>query len=78
VIITHTPLRISFAGGGKDFREFWQEHGGAYPFPPKVYPPSVWRACPPVVWRACPPLFWRALLGKKLTVFLQSGLEWFN
>lgn len=29
MIITQTPLRISFAGGGTDFREFWQEHGGA-------------------------------------------------
>lgn len=28
MIITQTPLRISFAGGGTDFREFWQEHGG--------------------------------------------------
>jgi hypothetical protein len=51
VTITHTPLRISFAGGGKDFREFWQEHGGAYPFPPKACPPVVWRVYPPVAWR---------------------------
>lgn len=29
MIITQTPLRISFAGGGTDFKEFWQEHGGA-------------------------------------------------
>lgn len=29
MIITQTPLRISFAGGGTDFREFWQNHGGA-------------------------------------------------
>ncbi|MBW2106228.1 MAG: GHMP kinase [Deltaproteobacteria bacterium] len=28
MIITQTPLRISFAGGGTDFREFWQKHGG--------------------------------------------------
>lgn len=28
MIITQTPLRISFAGGGTDFKEFWQEHGG--------------------------------------------------
>ena len=29
MIITQTPLRISFAGGGTDFKDFWQEHGGA-------------------------------------------------
>src|ERR1019366_1202749 len=29
MIITQTPLRISFAGGGTDFREFYQTHGGA-------------------------------------------------
>lgn len=29
MIITQTPLRISFAGGGTDFREYWREHGGA-------------------------------------------------
>lgn len=29
MIIVQTPLRISFAGGGTDFREFYQEHGGA-------------------------------------------------
>ena len=29
MIITQTPLRISFAGGGTDFREFFVEHGGA-------------------------------------------------
>ncbi|MCF6238890.1 MAG: GHMP kinase [Candidatus Marinimicrobia bacterium] len=28
MIITQTPLRISFAGGGTDFKEFWQGHGG--------------------------------------------------
>lgn len=28
MIITQTPLRISFAGGGTDFREFFREHGG--------------------------------------------------
>lgn len=28
MVITQTPLRISFAGGGTDFREFWQEHEG--------------------------------------------------
>jgi len=28
VIITQTPLRISFLGGGTDFRDFFQEHGG--------------------------------------------------
>jgi len=29
MIITQTPLRISFAGGGTDFREFFKKHGGA-------------------------------------------------
>ncbi len=29
MIITQTPLRISFAGGRTDFKGFWQEHGGA-------------------------------------------------
>lgn len=29
MIITQTPLRISFAGGGTDFRDFWKDHGGA-------------------------------------------------
>ncbi len=29
MIITQTPLRISFAGGGTDFREYYVEHGGA-------------------------------------------------
>ena len=28
MIITQTPLRISFAGGGTDFREFYEQHGG--------------------------------------------------
>jgi len=29
MIITQTPMRISFAGGGTDFPEFFVEHGGA-------------------------------------------------
>jgi D-glycero-alpha-D-manno-heptose-7-phosphate kinase len=29
MVITQTPLRISFAGGGTDFKEFWQEYTGA-------------------------------------------------
>lgn len=29
MIITQTPLRISFAGGGTDFRDFWKDQGGA-------------------------------------------------
>jgi D-glycero-alpha-D-manno-heptose-7-phosphate kinase len=29
MIITRTPLRVSFAGGGSDMREFYREHGGA-------------------------------------------------
>ena len=29
MIISRTPLRISFAGGGSDFKEFYAEHGGA-------------------------------------------------
>ena len=29
MIITQTPLRISFAGGGTDFPDFFTEHGGA-------------------------------------------------
>jgi D-glycero-alpha-D-manno-heptose-7-phosphate kinase len=28
MIITQTPLRISFAGGATDFREFFTKHGG--------------------------------------------------
>ena len=28
MIITQTPLRISFAGGGTDFAEFYEKHGG--------------------------------------------------
>ena len=28
MIITQTPLRISFAGGGTDFRDFYENHGG--------------------------------------------------
>jgi len=28
LIITQTPLRISLAGGGTDFREFYRQHGG--------------------------------------------------
>jgi D-glycero-alpha-D-manno-heptose-7-phosphate kinase len=28
MIITQTPLRISFAGGGTDFRDFYRNHGG--------------------------------------------------
>jgi hypothetical protein len=29
MIITRTPLRVSFFGGGTDFPEFFQEEGGA-------------------------------------------------
>lgn len=29
MIITQTPLRISFAGGGTDFHDYYKEHGGA-------------------------------------------------
>ena len=29
MIITQTPLRISLAGGGTDFRDFFEKHGGA-------------------------------------------------
>lgn len=29
MIISRTPLRMSFVGGGTDFREFFREHGGA-------------------------------------------------
>src|SRR2546426_10783660 len=28
MIITQTPLRVSLAGGGTDFRDFFQKHGG--------------------------------------------------
>ena len=28
MIITETPLRVSFFGGGTDFREYFQRHGG--------------------------------------------------
>jgi len=27
MIITQTPLRISFAGGGTDFRDYYQKNG---------------------------------------------------
>jgi len=29
MIITQTPLRVSFFGGGKDFRDFYCEEDGA-------------------------------------------------
>jgi D-glycero-alpha-D-manno-heptose-7-phosphate kinase len=29
MLITRTPLRVSFLGGGSDFPEFYEEHGGA-------------------------------------------------
>ena len=29
MIITHTPFRMSFFGGGTDFPDFYREHGGA-------------------------------------------------
>jgi D-glycero-alpha-D-manno-heptose-7-phosphate kinase len=29
MIITQTPFRISFFGGGTDFKEFFEEHGGS-------------------------------------------------
>ena len=29
MIITKTPFRMSFFGGGTDYPEFYQEHGGA-------------------------------------------------
>ena len=29
MIITRTPFRISFLGGGTDYPEFFMEHGGA-------------------------------------------------
>lgn len=29
MIITQTPLRLSFCGGGSDFEDFYKEHGGA-------------------------------------------------
>ena len=29
MIISRTPFRISFFGGGTDFPEFFNEHGGA-------------------------------------------------
>src|SRR2546422_365088 len=28
MIITQTPLRVSLAGGGTDFRDFYEKHGG--------------------------------------------------
>lgn len=31
MIITRTPLRISFPGGGTDYQEWYREHGGAAP-----------------------------------------------
>ena len=29
MIVVQTPLRISFMGGGTDFEDFYQDHGGA-------------------------------------------------
>ncbi len=29
MIITRTPFRMSFFGGGTDFPEFFKEHGGS-------------------------------------------------
>ena len=29
MIITKTPFRMSFFGGGKDMESFFREHGGA-------------------------------------------------
>lgn len=29
MIITQTPFRMSFFGGGTDFPDFYREHGGA-------------------------------------------------
>jgi len=29
MIITQTPLRVSFAGGGTDFRDYYRRNGGA-------------------------------------------------
>ena len=29
MIITQTPFRMSFFGGGTDFPDFYKEHGGA-------------------------------------------------
>ena len=29
MIITQTPLRISFLGGGTDYPEYFEKHGGA-------------------------------------------------
>ena len=29
MIITRTPFRMSFFGGGTDMKEFFNEHGGA-------------------------------------------------
>ena len=28
MIITQTPLRVSLAGGGTDFPDFYEKHGG--------------------------------------------------
>ena len=29
MIITQTPLRVSFFGGGTDYPEYFRQHGGA-------------------------------------------------
>lgn len=29
MVITQTPFRMSFFGGGTDFKEFYEEHGGS-------------------------------------------------
>tara|TARA_B100001105_G_C22380294_1_gene439338 strand:+ start:648 stop:1655 length:1008 start_codon:yes stop_codon:yes gene_type:complete len=30
IVVTSTPLRISFVGGGTDFQKFYTQHGGAF------------------------------------------------
>ena len=32
MIISRTPFRISFFGGGTDYPAWYREHGGAVPF----------------------------------------------
>ena len=50
MIITRTPLRISFLGGGTDYPEWYREHGGA------VLSTAVNKCCY-ITTRRLPPFF---------------------
>lgn len=53
MVITRTPFRISFFGGGTDFPEFYREHGG------KVLCTSINRYCYMTVHEINPHFFYR-------------------